>query len=149
VCKHITHIILGEPLFSPGTHCPIRAEKSARVGFIVNFVSSFWPRIFHPFGWGFWFLWPMIFGGPALLFVSDIVVKDGRLEMRDFERFGLICDEWLEAAKEDTTTRRITSVAASNPFVATRGVSADAAAPLAYTSPERVKFFEPFLVTAA
>jgi len=23
--------------------------------------------------------------------------------MSDFERFGLICDEWLEAAKEDTS----------------------------------------------
>jgi hypothetical protein len=27
--------------------------------------------------------------------------KERRLEMSDFERFGLICDEWLEAAKED------------------------------------------------
>jgi len=23
--------------------------------------------------------------------------------MSDFERFGLICEEWLDAAKEDTT----------------------------------------------
>jgi len=24
--------------------------------------------------------------------------------MSDFERFGLICEEWLEAAKQDTTS---------------------------------------------
>ena len=69
--------------------------------------------------------------------------------MSDFERFSLICDDWLDAAKEDTTTRRITSVAASYPLVATRRFSAGAAAPLAYTSPERVKGFGPLLVTAA
>ena len=61
--------------------------------------------------------------------------------MRDFERLGLICDEWLDAAKEDPTTRRITS--------ATRRFSADAAAPHTYTSPERLKGFRPSLVTTA
>ncbi len=70
--------------------------------------------------------------------------------MRDFERFGLICDEWLDAAKEDPTTRRITSVGASNPLlVATRRFSADATAALAYASPKQVKGFGPLLVTAA
>jgi hypothetical protein len=29
--------------------------------------------------------------------------KAGRLKMSDFERFGLICNEWLEAAKEETS----------------------------------------------
>ncbi len=46
----------------------------------------------------------MIFGVPGSLFVLDIIKKERRLEMSDFERFGLICEEWLEAAKEDTTS---------------------------------------------
>jgi hypothetical protein len=29
--------------------------------------------------------------------------KERRLEMSDFERFGLVCDYWLDAAKEDTS----------------------------------------------
>jgi hypothetical protein len=29
--------------------------------------------------------------------------KAGRLKMSDFERFGLICNEWLEAAKEKSS----------------------------------------------
>jgi hypothetical protein len=45
---------------------------------------------------------PMIFGVPGSLFVLDVIKKKRRLEMSDFERFGLICEEWLEAAKEDT-----------------------------------------------
>jgi len=69
--------------------------------------------------------------------------------MSDFERFGLICDDWLDAANEDTTTRRIASFSASNLLVATGRFSADAAVPLAYNSLARVKGFGPLLVTAA
>ena len=88
-------------------------------------------------------------GAQTSLFVSDVVRRDGRLEMSDFERFGLICDDWLDAAKEDTTTRRIASFSASNLLVATGRFSADAAAHRAYTSPGRLKGFGPLLVTAA
>ena len=53
----------------------------------------------------------LLFSALASLFVSDDVGADrekkegkvGRLEMSDFEKFGLICAEWLDAAKENTS----------------------------------------------
>jgi hypothetical protein len=38
-----------------------------------------------------------------IICLRDAIRKQRRVEMSDFEKFGLICEEWLDAAKEDIT----------------------------------------------